>query len=82
MLLLLLLVGFLGSDLKPLEEHEFRFSLRKSFSILGLRSIELNLFSCCVLILELRNVIMCCQKVSYVKRENEVGGELRSVKVE
>lgn len=49
--MLLLLVGFLGSDLKPLEEHEFRFSLRKSFSILGLRSIELNLFSC-VLILE------------------------------
>ena len=39
-------------------------------------------FGCCVLILELRNVIMCCQKVSYVKRENEVGGELRSVKVE
>lgn len=51
MLLLLLLVGFLGSDSKPLEEQEFRFSLRKSFSILGLRSIELNLFSC-VLILE------------------------------
>lgn len=42
--------GFLGSDLKPVEEQEFRFSLRKSFSILGLRSIELNLFSCCVLI--------------------------------
>lgn len=50
-MLLLLLVGFLGSDSKPLEEQEFRFSLRKSFSILGLRSIELNLFSC-VLILE------------------------------
>jgi len=49
-----MLVGFLGSDLKPLEEQEFRLSLRKSFSILGLRSIELNLLSCCtcVLILE------------------------------
>jgi len=46
-----MLVGFLGSDLKPLEEHEFRLSLRKSFSILGLRSIELNLLSCCTCVL-------------------------------
>ena len=33
-------------DLNPLEEHELRFSLRKSFNILGLLSIELNLLSC------------------------------------
>lgn len=46
-----MLVGFLGSDLKPLEEQEFRLSLRKSFSILGLRSIELNLLSCCTCVL-------------------------------
>lgn len=30
--------GFLGNDLNPLEEHELEFSLRKSLSIVGLRS--------------------------------------------
>lgn len=43
--MLLFLFGFLGSDLKPFDEQEFRLSLRKSLSILGLRSIELNLLS-------------------------------------
>jgi len=50
-----MLVGFLGNDLKPLEEQEFRLSVRKSFSILGLRSIELNLLSCCTCVLILKS---------------------------
>lgn len=45
-----LVIGFvvLGSDLNPLEEHEFEFglSLRKSFNILGLLSMVLNLLCC------------------------------------
>ncbi|WJX92790.1 hypothetical protein P8452_74383 [Trifolium repens] len=45
----------LGSDLNPLEEHELRFSLRKSFNILGLLSIELNLLSCTTSIFKNRN---------------------------
>lgn len=36
----------LQNDLNPLEEHEFELSLRKSFSNLGLRSIEKG-FLCC-----------------------------------
>lgn len=48
--MLLVSFGFLENDLNPLEEHEFELSFRKSFSILGLRSIELNL-SCCTSIL-------------------------------
>lgn len=45
-------IGFvvLGSDLNPLEEHEFEFefgfSLRKSFNILGLLSMVLNRLCC------------------------------------
>lgn len=36
--------GFLGNDLKPHEEHELEFSLRKSLSIVGLRSIGKGFF--------------------------------------
>lgn len=56
--MLLLLFGFLGNDLKPLEEQEFRFSLRKSFSIRGLRSIELNLLSCCTCVLIFKRIVI------------------------